>query len=173
MHFRKATRRDLSAVAEIYADTHTEIEAGRLQVGWIRSIYPGLKTAEAALGRDDLYVAEEDGQIVGTAIINQRQEDVYAGAPWEFEAPDDKVMVLHTLCVDPDFGGRGYAREFLQFYEDYAREHGCTCLRIDTNAINTNARAMYAKLGYREAGIVPCTFNGIEGVDLVMLEKSI
>ena len=35
------------------------------------------------------------------------------------------------------------------------------------------AHEFYAKLGYREAGIVPCTFNGIEGIDLVMLEKSI
>ena len=28
-------------------------------------------------------------------------------------------------------------------------------------------------LGYREAAILPCTFNGISGVDLVMLEKSL
>ena len=44
---------------------------------------------------------------------------------------------------------------------------------MDTNAINRRARALYHKLGYREAGIVPTTFNGIPGVDLVLLEKAL
>ena len=52
-----------------------------------------------------------------------------------------------------------------------ARENGCTELRIDTNARNAVARAMYKKHGYTEIGIVPTVFNGIEGVQLVLLEK--
>ena len=44
---------------------------------------------------------------------------------------------------------------------------------MDTNARNVRARAMYAKLGYVEADIVPCVFNGIEGVQLVCLEKTL
>jgi hypothetical protein len=42
---------------------------------------------------------------------------------------------------------------------------------MDTNARNTRARAMYKRLGYSEPDIVPCVFNGIEGVQLVLLEK--
>ena len=33
------------------------------------------------------------------------------------------------------------------------------------------ARAMYKKHGYTEIGIVPTVFNGIEDVQLVLLEK--
>ena len=44
---------------------------------------------------------------------------------------------------------------------------------MDTNARNARARAMYRRLGYREAGIAPCVFNGIPGVELVCLEKSL
>ena len=44
---------------------------------------------------------------------------------------------------------------------------------MDTNERNKRARAMYSKLGYKEAGIVPTVFNGIEGVGLVLLEKRI
>lgn len=44
---------------------------------------------------------------------------------------------------------------------------------MDTNAKNLRARAMYAALGYREAGIVPCVFNGIPDVMLVHLEKKL
>ena len=44
---------------------------------------------------------------------------------------------------------------------------------MDTNERNTRARSIYARRGYREAGIIPCTFNGLEGVRLVCLEKKI
>lgn len=67
--------------------------------------------------------------------------------------------------------GTATARSSCVFFEQYAREHGCPELRIDTNAKNANARRLYAYLGYREAGIAPCTFNGIDGVALVCLEK--
>ena len=32
---------------------------------------------------------------------------------------------------------------------------------------------MYKRLGYREADIAPCVFNGIDGVNLVLLEKKL
>ena len=50
-----------------------------------------------------------------------------------YDAPDDQIMVLHTLAVDPQAGKRGLGRAFAAFYEQYAREHGCRYLRIDTN----------------------------------------
>lgn len=173
MQIRKAAAADLAAVAEIYADIHTELEAGRLSVGWIREIYPTGKTAEAALERDDLFVAEDQGVIVGAAIINQRQEDVYEGAPWQYDVPAEQVMVLHTLVISPKHFGKGYGPQFVRFYEEQALSKGCLYLRMDTNAINLRAQAMYQKLGYRAIGTVPCEFNGIPGVRLMLLEKKL
>ena len=80
-------------------------------------------------------------------------------------------MVLHTLVIAPDAARRGYGRAFVAFYEEYARNHGCRFLRMDTNVKNARARAMYKRLGYREIGVIPTVFNGIEGVNLVLLEK--
>ena len=88
-------------------------------------------------------------------------------------ALDEQVMVLHTLVIDPDEKGKGYGREFVAFYEEYASRSGCTCLRMDTNARNEGARRLYRHLGYREAGIVRCVFSGLAGVELVMLEKKL
>lgn len=171
MVFRKATQNDIAAIAEIYEAIHTQEEAGCTSVGWIRGVYPTDKTAGAALLRGDLFVADENGSIVGTAIINQQQVDVYEGAAWEFPAEESQVMVLHTLVIAPQAFGKGYGKAFVKFYEDYALSQGCCYLRMDTNARNLRARAMYKKLGYREIGIVPCVFNGMEGVQLVLLEK--
>ena len=170
---RKACETDIPAVAAIYDKLHTEEENGRATIGWIRGVYPTEDTARQALSRDDLFVQEETGKIVGAAIINQTQVDAYYGGPWQYAAEDCEVMVLHTLVIDPDTAGKGYGKQFVAFYEDYAREHGCKVLRMDTNSRNARARAMYKKLGYREAGIVPCVFNGIQGVGLVLLEKTV
>ena len=69
--------------------------------------------------------------------------------------------------------GRGYGSRFVAFYEDYARAHRCPYLRMDTNERNTSARALYRRLGYQEVSVVPCQFNGIPGVNLVCLEKTL
>ena len=169
--FRPAARADLPAVAAIYEEIHDAEAAGRCTTGWLRGVYPTAATAEAALGRGELWVLEAEGAVLGAGIINQTQVDVYVGAPWAHEVPDTDVCVLHTLVISPRAGRRGYGRRFVGFYEDRARAMGCTELRIDTNARNAAARAMYAALGYREIAVVPTTFNGIPGVDLVLLEK--
>lgn len=170
---RKAEIRDLDVVDSLYREIHDAEAAGLITTGWIREIYPIRTTAEAALARDDLFVLEEGGHILGSGIINQLQVDVYEGAPWKYPVPDNRVCVLHTLVISPVARGKGYGREFIRFYEDYVLQHGCTELRIDTNERNLAARAMYSKYGYQEIGIVPTTFNGIEGVNLVLLEKQI
>ena len=128
-------------------------------------------SACAALAEGDLFVLEDNGQIAAAARVNRIQVPAYALVDWRYAAGDDEVMVLHTLTVDPALSGRGYGREFLLFYEDYALRNGCLVLRIDTNEKNAAARAMYAKHGYLESGIIPTVFNGIPGVNLVCMEK--
>lgn len=129
------------------------------------------KTAEMAHARDDLFVLEDGGEIRGTGILNKIQVDSYAEGHWEHIVPDEQVCVLHTLVIAPDSAGKGYGKAFIEYYEAYAHENGCTELRIDTNARNAVARAMYKKHGYTEIGIVPTVFNGIAGVQLVLLEN--
>ena len=170
---RLASLADLNRIEEIYNEIHDEIEAGRAVIGWIRGVYPTRKTAEAAIALKDMYVMEIAGQIVAAARINQYQGPEYDEATWSFDADPDDVMVLHTLVVSPKVKGRVYGEAFARFYEDFARQQGCRALRIDTNAINAPARALYKKLGYTEACIVLTSFNGIDGVNLVCLDKEL
>ena len=110
---RKATPADLNAVDRLYGEIHDAKEAGLIPVIWRRGIYPSHETALEALERNDLFVLEAGGRIVGSAVINQVQDGVYAGAPWQYDVPDDQVCVLHTLMVSPSEFGKGYARSFL------------------------------------------------------------
>lgn len=170
---RKATKEDLEKIAKIYENIHTAEEKGEAVIGWNRNIYPTRNTAEQAFHRDDLFVMtdEKEEQIIGTAILNQIQVPEYYGASWEFEAPEEQIMVMHTLVIDPNEKSKGYGRAFASYYEEYARSKGCRYLRIDTNEKNIRARKFYKELGYKEIAIVPCVFNGIPDVKLVLLEK--
>lgn len=170
---RPANEKDIDAVTHIYDAIIAEEEAHKVTIGWKRGIYPVRSTAETALKNHTLFVLEDEGEVVASARFDQIQVPEYAKCKWQYEVPENEVMVLHTLVVDPAHPHRGYGRAFVKFYEEYALEHGCHCLRIDTNEINKNARAMYAKLGFHEVGIVPCVFNGIKGVHMVCLEKRV
>ena len=171
---RRAVQGDIPQVAAIYDHILTEEEQGQAAVGWIRGVYPTEQTALDALEAGTLFVLEQEGKIAAAAKLDQNQVPEYADAPWRYpDAPGEQVMVLHTLVVDPAFAGRGCGTQFVAFYERYALEHGCPYLRMDTNAKNAAARRLYSRLGYWEAGIVPCVFNGIPDVQLVCLEKKL
>ena len=170
---RKATAADIPAVAAIYDALLDREEQGLLTTGWTRGVYPTEQTARDALDAGTLYVLEDEGRVTAAAKIDQHQMEQYAQCAWRNDAPPEQVLVLHTLVVDPAVKGRGCGTAFVRFYEELARTTGRPYLRIDTNARNTPARALYARLGYTEAGIVAGTFNGIPGVELVCLEKKV
>lgn len=171
--FRKANMDDLDKIGEIYDEIHSEIESGKISVGWVRDLYPTKETAEASILRGDMFVGEEDGEIFGSAIINKEQGPKYPEASWDYDVPGNQVMVLHTLVISPRASGKGYGPKFIKYYEEYALESGCRYLRMDTNVKNLYARKLYKSLGYKEVSILPSEFYGIEGIELVFLEKKL
>ena len=88
---RKATEKDVSAVAQIYDDIHTAEEKGLLTTGWLRNIYPVRETARKAVLNDELFVLEEDEMIFASARINRHQEPEYARVNWLYGAEDNEV----------------------------------------------------------------------------------
>ena len=169
---RPGEERDIAAVAGIYDRILAQEERGDGCTGWKRGIYPTEEDARSMWADGELYVMEKEGAIVAAARINHTPVPEYAQAHWAFREDDPhKVLILHTLVVDPACAGRGCGSAFIRFYEDMARALGCTCLRMDTNVTNRPARRLYAHLGFQEAGVVSCLFNGLKGVQLVCLEK--
>lgn len=171
---RKALKSDIEKVAEIYDRIHDRTDSAAGKTGWVKGIYPTIDTAKNAFLADELYIMEdESGKVVAAAKINQSQEESYKKADWIYKAEPQEVLVLHTLVVDPAESGKGYGRKFVAFYEDFAKNRDIKVLRMDTNEKNTPARTLYKKLGFHEAGIVPCDFNGLRDIMLVCLEKKL
>ena len=145
---RLAEMSELNAVERLYNELHDAKEAGLIPTIWKRGVYPSRATALAALERNDLFVMEKNGELIGSAVINQIQDGVYAGAPWKHDVPDSRVCVLHTLVISPAASGRGLGTAFVRYYEQFALSRGWRELRLDTNARNNAARSLYRKLGW-------------------------
>lgn len=170
---RKAIQQDIEGINKIYEAIIKKEEEHIFCVGWKKGVYPTADTAQKALHKNELYVLEDNNCIVASAIINQTQVPEYKNCNWAYQASDDEIMVLHTLVVDPEKSNKGYGKMFVEFYERFSVQSGAKYLRMDTNAKNLIARKFYKNIGYTEAGVVSCIFNGIEGVQLICLEKKL
>lgn len=168
---RPATADDLPRIEQIYDAIHTAEEAGTASVGWARGVYPTRATAQAARDDGALFVLTDGGALVAAGRIDKCRCRSTRRCRGNTQRRRSKCSCCTRSSLTRRPAGHGYGTQFVRFYARRARALGCTVLRIDTNAKNAAARRLYARLGFREAAIVPCTFNGIAGVELVCLEK--
>ena len=152
LQIRKATKQDLAAVVQLYEALLSNLEAGVNYPGWKKDIYPTQQDAEAALQKDQLYVAQSSETLAGTIVLNHFQEDAYQTMQWGCNAPPDKVLVLHTFAVHPGFAGKGVGTALMQFAEAKAKADGLQTMRLDVCESNKPAIRLYEKQQFRHVG---------------------
>ncbi len=152
-----ATAADLPQVVALYDAVLTSLERGPNWPGWRRDVYPTAREAEDGLAAGTLYLLRLPTlpeAAAATLILNRDQPGAYAGAHWHVKAPPERVMVVHTFMTHPAAARQGVGAQALAAAHDVARAQGCTCMRLDTYAGNTPARALYMKMGYAPTGLV-------------------
>ena len=96
----------------------------------------------AASPADVLWVAEDDGKVVGLAGI-------HVSASLEH---DRDVAKLSELVVDQRLRRRGVGAALVGAAEREARRRGCGVLFLTTAERRADARAFYRRLGFEETG---------------------
>lgn len=97
--------------------------------------------AHPALGR--YYVAEQDGRVIGQLMITFEWSDWRNGTFWW----------LQSVYVDAAHRGRGVFGSLCRHVEALARADGGVCgIRLYVEGNNAAARAVYARLGFDDAG---------------------
>jgi GNAT superfamily N-acetyltransferase len=100
-----------------------------------------VEAAEA--GVNLLAVAEVDGRIVGTVQVG------FAAMPNQPHRGDVKKLLVHRSAR-----GKGLARLLMEGIEREAARHGKHLLVLDT-ATGSDAEAIYPRLGWEKAGVIP------------------
>ena len=167
---RKAVAEDISFVEEIYNEITSNEEIIKF-TQWMKGLYPTVLTAQKSFEEGTLFVSEDDGVITGAVILNHEQPEEYKKLKWSIEAEGEKVLVIHTLCIKPSFSKMGLGQKFIIFAENYAKELGCTAIRLDTNDKNIPGAKLYKKMGYTHVGNADFNFQGLKYQNLKCFDK--
>ena len=170
---RQAEEKDIPAIAQTYTALLTWEKEHGGQSNWVLDVYPTAAVPGEKVPRGEMFVLEEDGEVLASMVLNQEQLPEYAGIPWAYAADPEHVLVIHTLCVPPAKAGRGFGTRMIAFALSHARSMGCTVVRIDTYAHNQRAKALYLKNGFRLAGYADSLFMGVIPEELAFLERTV
>ena len=157
---RKATLEDINSIAALYDRVIDYQAENGGYMSWIKNVYPTAKTASDALSLDTLYVYVANEKIVASVILDCVQPDEYKAITWKTAADTRDAIVVHTLCVDPEFMGMGIASEILSFAKNLALSLDCASIRLATNSKNSGAIHFYEKNGFDIIGYDKVLLDG-------------
>jgi len=148
------TMAEADALEKLYDDLNDYFQSGFNYPGWLKGVYPVRETAIAGIADGSLFTLKIRNRIAGSVILNHKPEEAYNQVKWGVEAQDNKIIVIHTLVVHPDFMKQGVAQSLIGFAKDYAAQQNSKAIRLDVSIHNTPAISLYEKSGYRHVGTV-------------------
>ena len=137
MIFRSALRADVPAILELLDDD----EISRSRVVPEASDADFWKAFEAidADPRNELIVADDEGEIVGTCQLTFTPS---------LSRRATERMTIEAVRVRADRRSAGVGRAMMLWALDIARERGCGLVQLTTDKRRTEAQRFYASLGF-------------------------
>lgn len=115
------------------------------------NIYPNKKVITEDILDNNLFVYE-DGGIKGIIVLNEHQDEEYKAVNWKYQ--NVRALVIHRLCISPQYQGKGAAKVLVKFADEHARKNGYASIRLDTFIYNERACRLYKSFGYEIVGKV-------------------
>lgn len=112
--------------------------------------YPSESAFLNDLERNELYVKENNGRVIGIIVISTIMDEEYAPIQWL--TPNGNSTYIHRLGVDPVYQGKGFAQELMDYAEAYSKSNGFTSVRLDTFSQNKRNQRFYEQRGYQKLG---------------------
>jgi len=134
---REAGKADLPAIQALYAQP--DIDNGEmLPLDEVERIFARMSSHGASI-----YVAEQQGRIVGTFILVILEKFSHLGAP---------SAIVEDVAVAPEFQSHGIGRVMMAFAMKRATLRGCYKLALSSNMKRERAHAFYESLGFERHG---------------------
>ena len=111
-----------------------------------RGLSQALRDALASDQLVERIVAEDDGHLVGSAMLYAAETDAYGALASRAGAPE-----IRLVAVAPEARGRGIAKALVEECIRRARAQGASEVGLHTSRSMRAAMAMYANLGFTRA----------------------
>ncbi|MDF2872284.1 MAG: acetyltransferase [Anaerocolumna sp.] len=145
---------DIDEIEQLYNEMNDALEAGINYPGFKKGVYPVRENAVEGVEEGYLYVARWEGRIAGSIILSHKPEEAYTSVTWNTDQEYDKIIVIHTLTVHPEFVKRGIGNSLMDFTERHARKLEMSAIRLDVYEKNYPAIRLYERCGYEYVGTV-------------------
>jgi ribosomal protein S18 acetylase RimI-like enzyme len=138
--YRRANISDVGRITEFNCRLALETEGKQLDTATVtRGVSRGLLLAPEVL----YFVAEKDGVVIGQVMLTREWSD------WR----DGWMLWIQSVYVDAEWRGLGVFGKLFSFaIESAASEGHVVNVRLYVEHANEAAKAVYGKLGFRNAG---------------------
>jgi GNAT superfamily N-acetyltransferase len=144
----KANMDDLEEINHIYNDVIKNMILNNV-FQW-DEIYPNINILKEDIIKEQMYVGRINNEIVSCFVLNKEFDKEYLKAKWQYKGNDH--IVLHRLCVKPNFQNNGIGTKTMETIEKYIMEQGIKSIRLDAFSNNPFSLKMYNKLEYKKVG---------------------
>ena len=135
--------------------------------------YPNIETTKIDISKGQMYLFEEDNQILGCIVLSKEVEkayDVIYNGSWLL---NDKYYVIHRLSVRNNYYGKGIAKALINYVIELTKEDNIKSIKVDTKKENIRMLSLLEKLGFRRVGIIHLLRKDVLDKERVALEKLI
>lgn len=140
---REATENDLEAIIALFADDPLGGHGDTTDPQALPD-YSAAFRRIATSANETLYVAELDGEVVGTFQTMVTTTMTARGA---------SSLIVEAVQTRADMRGRGIGAVMINFAIDKARADGMRLVQLTSNAVRTDAHRFYERLGFTPSHI--------------------
>ena len=138
MIIRIATDEDLPGILELYSQP--DLDNGQvLDVNEAKAIFDKMKQYPDY----HVYVAEADGEIVGTFALAIMDNLAHMGS---------KSGLVEDVAVSPSLQGHGIGKQMMKFAVEICKEKSCYKICLSSNLKRKNAHKFYESIGFKVHG---------------------
>ena len=152
---RKTTKEDIKEIMPIFEEARKTIAA--LGIDQWQNGYPSAEVVLADVKKDQSYLCELDGRIVGTFAMLENGEPTYDkiyDGHWLTGDESRDYIAIHRVAISVSSRGSGLSGKIIAYAVDFAKALGRNSLRIDTHRGNVVMRRMLEKNGFVHCGTI-------------------
>lgn len=151
VQYRPAKAADVDEITSLIKAAVAEME--RHGIYQWDALYPTASDFLSDIQSGSLFVGQVTVQglqrIALVYAVNRLCDEAYNSARWKCSG---SYLIIHRLCVHPDFQRQGLAKEALSHIERQAAGQGIQCLRLDVFSQNPFSLQLYSHAGFYKTG---------------------